>query len=328
MIGAGAEVRYRELGTTGLMVSELGFGTASLGEEYGQIRPAQGQRAVRYAIDKGINYFDVAPYYGGGLAEARLGRALAGKRHSVILATKVGRYKDAASEEFDYTAARVRSSLEQSLRRLRTDYIDVYQAHDIEFAPRERIVEETLPAMHQLKAEGKVRFVGVTAYPLRLLGHIAETAPVDTILSYCRYNLIDTSMDRVLTPLAREKGIGLINGSPLNMRALTAKGAPVWHPAPVEALDLALRAAQHCRRRGVDISELAMQFALAHEYVSTTLVGMSSMAHVAQNLAALETPLDQQLLEEVLGIIKPVTNICWQEGIPENYDPGAVPQRS
>ena len=241
------------------------------------------------------------------MQEARLGRALAGKRHSVILATKVGRYKDAASEEFDYTAARVRSSLEQSLRRLRTDYIDVYQAHDIEFAPRERIVEETLPAMHQLKAEGKVRFVGVTAYPLRLLGHIAETAPVDTILSYCRYNLMDTSMDRVLTPLAREKGIGLINGSPLNMRALTAKGAPVWHPAPVEALDLALRAAQRCRRRGVDISELAMQFALQNPYAATTLVGMSKRRHLERNLAAVENPPDPELLAQVIAMLAGTT---------------------
>ena len=321
-------MRYKELSKTGLKVSEISFGAASLGEEYGTIEPAEGKRAVHYAIDKGINYFDVAPYYGGTLAEARLGQALAGWRDSIILATKVGRYKGASAEEFDFSAKRIRSSLEESLRRLKTDYIDVYQAHDIEFAPREQIINETLPAMHQLKKEGKVRFVGITAYPLHLLKDVAERTEVDTILTYCRYNLMDTSMDEVLTPLCREKGIGLINASPLNMRALTEKGAPAWHPASNRVLEVAQKAAQYCRSKNADISELAMQFALAHEYVSTTLVGMSKVRHVARNLEMLEVLLDRELLEEILNIIKPVANICWQEGIVENFDLGAVPQQS
>ena len=182
--------------------------------------------------------------------------------------------------------------------------------------------------MHQLRKEGKVRFVGITGYPLYLLKDVAERVEVDTILTYCRYNLMDTSMDEVLTPLVREKGIGLINASPLHMRVLTEKGAPGWHPAPKRVLEVAQKAAQYCRSKGVDISELAMQFALAHEYVSTTLVGMSKVRHVARNLKMLEAPLDKELLEEILNIIKPVVNICWQEGIPEKFDPDAVPQQS
>ncbi len=321
-------MRYKELCKTGFKVSAISFGAAPLGEEYGPIEPAEGERVVCYAIDNGINYFDVAPYYGGTLAETRLGQALTGRRHSIILATKVGRYKRANAEEFDFSATRIRRSVEESLRRLKTDYIDVYQAHDIEFAPREQIINETLPAMHQLKREGKIRFVGITAYPLHLLRDVAERAEVDTVLTYCRYNLMDTSMDEVLTPLTREKNTGLINASPLNMRLLTEKGAPAWHPAPKRVLDVARRAAQYCRSKNADISELAMQFALAHEYVSTTLVGMSKVRHLTRNLKILETPLDSELLEEVLNIIKPVANICWQEGRKENFDPGAVPQQS
>ena len=321
-------MRYKELGKTGLNVSEISFGASSLGEEYGIIEPAEGERAVHYAIDNGINYFDVAPYYGGTLAEARLGKALVDKRNEIILATKMGRYKVTGGEKFGFSAERVRSSLEESLRLLRTDYIDIYQAHDIEFTHREQIINETLPAMYQLKKEGKVRFVGITGYPLHLLKDVAEKAEVDTILTYCRYNLMDTSMDEVLTPLAKEKGIGLINASPLHMRVLSEKGAPAWHPAPKEVLGAARKATVYCLRRGVNISELAMQFALAHEYVSTTLVGMSKVRHVARNLEMLKVPLNRKLLEVVLNIIKPVANICWQEGIPENFEPGAVPQQS
>jgi len=321
-------MHYKELGKTGLKVSEISFGASSLGEEYGPIEPAEGERAVHYAIDNGINYFDVAPYYGGTLAEARLGKALVDKRNKIILATKMGRYKVTGGEKFDFSADRVRSSLAESLRLLKTDYIDVYQAHDIEFTHREQIIKETLPAMYQLKKEGKVRFVGITGYPLHLLKDVAEKAEVDTILTYCRYNLMDTSMDEVLTPLAKEKNIGLINASPLHMRVLSEKGAPAWHPAPKKVLGAAQKASQYCRNKGTDISELAMQFALIHEYVSTTLVGMSKTRHVARNLDMLEVPLNRKLLEEVLNIIKPVANICWEEGIPENFDPGAVPQQS
>ena len=321
-------MRHRQLGSTGLEISEIGFGAAPLGEEYGPIDPAEGERAVRYAIDSGIDYFDVAPYYGGTLAESRLGQALVGRRNSIVLATKVGRYREAASERFDFSAARVRSSLEESLRRLRTDYVDVYQAHDIEFASREQIVHETVPAMLQLKEEGKARFIGVTAYPLYLLRDVAETARVDTILTYCRYNLLDTSMDKVLTPLARERGFALINGSPLHMGALTEKGAPTWHPAPKRVLEMARKAAQICRSRGDNIAELALQFALAHPHVSTTLIGMSKVRHVERALNLPKVPVDRRLLDEILAVIAPVANICWQEGRSENFDPCAVPQQS
>ena len=321
-------MNYRILGKTGLSVSAIGFGAASLGEEYSDIDPAEGARAVQHAVDQGINYFDVAPYYGGTLAETRLGQALAGRRNSIILATKLGRYKGTYEEEFDFSAARVRRSVEESLRRLKTDYIDVYQAHDIEFAPREQIIHETLPAMQRLKEEGKVRYIGITAYPLHLLKDMARQTEVDTILTYCRYNLLDTSLDAVLTPLARERGIGLINASPLNMRALTDLGAPAWHPAPKKVLEAARRAAQYCQSQGKDISELALQFALAYAPVSTTLVGMSKVCHVARNLEMLNVPLDHSLLELVLDILAPVANIYWQEGLRENFDPGAVPQQS
>ncbi|HSN77859.1 MAG TPA: aldo/keto reductase [Anaerolineae bacterium] len=319
---------YRTLGKTGLRVSIVGFGASPLGAEFGQIDPAEGVRAVHTAIDHGINYFDVAPYYGRTLAEARLGEALTGKRPQVILASKVGRYDIDQDTGFDFSAARVTRSVDESLRRLGTDWIDVIQIHDIEFGDRNQIIQETLPALHQLKQTGKVRFVGVTGYPLLQFVDVMQQVQVDTILSYCRYNLFDITMDRWLAPAAKVQGVGLINASPLHMRVLTEKGAPEWHPAPKRVLEVGREAAQFCRGRGVDLAALAMQFALAYGDVATTLVGMSKVSHVESNLKAVGVAPDPELLAQVQALIAPVADVIWLEGRLENNDPGAVPKRS
>jgi L-galactose dehydrogenase len=322
-------VLYRTLGKTGLNVSILGFGASPLGNEFSTIDPQEGQRAVHCAIDLGINYFDVSPYYGRTLAETRLGEALVGRRDRVILATKCGRYgaKDEAAG-FDFSAERITRSVDESLHRLHTDYIDVLQAHDIEFADRQQIIGETLPAMFRLKESGKIRFVGITAYPLYLLRDVAVAGAVDTVLSFCRYDLLDNSLDEVLAPAAREHGFGLINASPLHMGALSQRGAPAWHQAPERVLDAARRAASYCQERGADIADLAMQFALAYPLVATTLAGMSKVAHVERNAALVGAPPHPELLAAVSALLASSANVVWYEGRVENRDPGAIPARS
>jgi L-galactose dehydrogenase len=319
---------YKVLGKTGLKVSIIGFGASPLGAEFGSIVPEEGKRAVDYAIDQGINYFDVSPYYGRTLAEKRLGEFLKGKRDRIILATKVGRYGISLPDGFDFSARRVIKSVEESLQRLKTDYIDVFQIHDIEFGKRKQIIEETLPAMLQLQKKGKIRFIGITGYPLTPLKEIVETQEIDTVLSYCRYNLLDTTMDDILTPVAKKKRIGLINASPLHMRILTEKGAPDWHPAPEKVLKGAKEAIQFCQGRKVNISNLALQFAFSNKYVAITLVGMSKVKHVKSNLNNVGVKPDPDLLKKVREIIKPVTNIYWKEGLPENNDPNATEKRT
>lgn len=317
-------MRYNTLGKTGLSVSALSFGAATLGEEYGAIDVAEANRSVDYAIDHGINYFDVAPYYGGFLAEQRLGDVLIGKRDKIILATKVGRYKTAAGERFNFSPIGIRQTLEASLRRLKTDFIDVYQAHDIEFVPAHKILEEVLPTLAELRQEGKIGHIGITAYPLNFLKRIVEQGEVDTVLSYSRYHLMDISLDKVLAPTLRERNIGLVNGSPLNMALLTQKGPPDWHPAPQPVLDKAREIARLCQEKGVRIETVAMQFALACPAAHTTLVGMSKVENVRRNVELLETEPDRDLLAEILHRVEPVAGICWQEGIPENHDPGSM----
>jgi len=308
---------YRRLGKTEHSVSLLGFGTAPLGDVYGVTDQTETISAVHMAIDNGVNFFDVSPYYGLTLAEERLGEALAGRRDKVILATKCGRY---GLDKFDFSAKRITASIDESLKRLGTDYVDLLQAHDVEFGDVRQIIEETLPAMRRLQEKGKARYIGVTGYPLKTLVRIAEAAPVDTILSYCRYNLLITDMDDLLTPVAKRHGIGLINASGLHMGALTEHGAPDWHPAPREVKEAARKAVDFCKERGADVSALSLRFCLDHPYVSSTLVGMSTRRHVEHNLDLLEMTTDEELREQVRQILAPVFNRVWPSGRPENSD--------
>lgn len=296
-------MEYRLLGKTGLRVSVLGFGASPLGNEFGTVDSAEGERAVHTAIERGINFFDVSPYYGRTLAEERLGAALTGKRGKVILATKCGRYDTRA---FDFSASRVKASLDESLHRLRTEYVDLLTAHDIEFGDREQIIQETIPAMRELQKSGKARAVGISGLPLETLADVAERAKVDVVLSYCHYNLLVRDMDRWLTPLAEANQIGLINASPLHMRVLTRKGAPPWHPASNAVRQAGAKIVTLCEACGVNPVSVALRFCLDHPYVSSTLAGMSSSAEVEENINALDFKVDPDLLKTIDEIIAPL----------------------
>jgi L-galactose dehydrogenase len=319
-------MRYGTLGRTALRVSTLGFGGATLGEEYGALSPAAGRLAVEVALDLGINFFDVSPYYGRTLAETRLGEALEGKRQGVVLATKVGRYDRYMPDGFDFSAARVTRSLEESLRRLRTDFLDLCLVHDVEFAPREVILGETLPAMRRLQEQGKVRHIGITGYPLELLRDLARASEVDVVMSYCHHNLLNSRLESVLAPVsARVGGVGIVNASPLHMGALTHDGPPLWHPAPTPVLRAARQAAEWCAARGADLSDVALRFALGSTTAGCTLVGMRTETEVRRNVLALEGGPDPDVLSAVRDILAPVQNVEWASGLAENNDPTLVP---
>jgi L-galactose dehydrogenase len=315
-------MEYRTLGKTGLKVSALSFGASSLGGVFRPVDEAEAIRTVHTALDLGINYIDVAPFYGYTVAETVLGKALHGvPRASYYLATKVGRYGDA---EFDFSAARVTASIDESLDRLGVETLDVIQAHDLEYGSLDQVVEETLPALWRARAAGKVRFVGITGYPLKIFDYVlARTGDgahgnlVDTILSYNHYTLNDTSLT-ALIPALQAQDIGIINASPLSQGLLTNRGTPDWHPAPRAVKEICAQAAEHCRRQGADIAKLAMQFAVANSDIATTIVGSASPENMRRNVAWLEEPVDEALLAEVQAILAPVRDQTWTTGRPEN----------
>src|ERR1017187_4373775 len=309
-------MEYRQLGGTELKISALGFGASPLGDVFRKTEPAERIAAVHFAVDQGINFFDVSPYYGLTLAEARLGEALEGRREKVVLATKCGRY---GGSEFDFSAKTITAGLEESLKRLRTDYVDLLQAHDVEFGHVQQIVEETLPAMRRLQEQGKARYIGITGYSLKNLMEIAGKAKVDSILSYCRYNLLITDMDRKLVPFAKKRGVGVINASPLHMGIITERGAPEWHPAPQAVRDAGQRGVAVCKARGVDASEVALRFCLDQPDVASTLVGLSSRGHVERNLKCLEMRNDPELLAEIAKAVASMKHLTWPSGRAENY---------
>jgi L-galactose dehydrogenase len=308
-------MEYRPLGKTGMEISIVGYGASPLGNVFGETDEAEGVKAVHYAIDNGINYFDVAPMYGVTLAETRLGKALKGKRDKIFLATKCGRYD---MDKFDFSFKRVIESIDESLKRLQTDYVDVYQVHDIEFVNKEQVLNEAIPAARKVQESGKARFVGITGLPVRYLRHIAEQVEVDTILTWAHYDLLEDEMDEFLTDFTIERGIGLINASPLHQRLLTEKGPPEWHRSPKEVLDVGPKLVSLCREYGVNIADVAMRFALDHPHVATTIVGMSKLRHVFQNVKVLDFKTNPELLAKIQDLVAPVKNKMWFEGNPEN----------
>jgi len=308
-------MEYRELGQTGLKVSALSFGASSLGNVFRKVNEADGIRTVHTCVDLGINLIDVSPYYGLTLAETVLGKALKEiPRDKYYLATKVGRY---GANSFDFSAERVTASVDESLRRLNVTYVDIIQCHDIEFGDLHQVVHETIPALRRLQETGKVRFVGITGLPLKAFEVVAEETAVDTILSYCRYSLNDTALADKL-PYFQQKGIGVISASPLSMGLLTNRGAPNWHPASADVRAACAQAAAHCRDRGADISQLALQFSLSHPGITTTMVGTADPENMVKNVQWAENPPDPELLADVQAILAPIHNQTWLSGRPEN----------
>lgn len=314
-------MHYRKLGQTNLNVSVLSFGASSLGDAFRKTDEGEAIRTVHVALDHGINFIDVSPYYGVTKAETVLGKALKTvPRDRYILATKVGQYADGV---FDFSAGRVTRSLDESCARLGTDFIDLLQCHDIEFADLNQIVNETLPALVKLREQGRIGHVGITGLPLKIFAGVIDRVPkgvVETILSFCHYELNDNSLASLL-PYCGERGIGVINASPTGMGLLTTRGVPTWHPAPAAMVTVARKAAEYCQSVGADIVKLAVQYCVADPRIATTLVGSANPSNIAKNIAWAMEPIDFELMAHVLEILRPIHNHNFTRGRTENCDP-------
>jgi len=307
----------RPLGKTGLQVPILSYGASSLGAEFRNIDLNEALRSVRVALDLGMNFIDTSPYYGRGMSEVLLGLALRDvPRDSYLLGTKLGRY---APQHFDFSAKRVAESVDVSLERMKVDHLDIILCHDIEFVDMRQIVDETLPALRKIQQQGKVRFVGVSGYPMKVFKYVLDRSNLDVILSYNHYTLQNTMLAD-LAPYLKAKGVGIMNAAPFSARLLTNQPLPAWHKATPHVREIAAKAARHCESKGSDIAKLALQYSIARPDMATCIVGSANPANVQKWAQWADEPIDQALLNEVLQILRPIHNWVYIEGKPENND--------
>ena len=307
-------MKYNEIGKTGLKVSNLSFGASSLGGVFHNIREAEGIEAVFTAIEKGMNFIDVSPYYGHYKAETVLGKALKDiPRDKYILSTKVGRYGKDGVNTWDYSAQRATESVYESMERLNIDYIDLINVHDIEFADLNQIVNETLPALVALREKGVVGHVGITDLQLENLQWVIEHSPagtVESVLNFCHHCLNDDKLVDYLDYF-EERGIGVINASPLSMGLLSQRGVPDWHPAPQSLVEACQKAVQHCLAKNYPIEKLAIQYSVSNPRIATTLFSSANPQNVIKNIEYAEAPIDWQLVQEVQDIIGNQKRVSW-----------------
>ena len=309
-------MKTRLLGKTGLEMPILSFGASSLGQEFRKVSLDEAMRSVHVALENGLNFIDTSPFYGRGMSEVLLGIALKEiPRDRYLLGTKLGRYD---LPHFDFSAKRVVESVDVSLHRLGTDHFDVMLCHDIEFVPMQQIVDETLPALRKLKEQGKVRFIGISGYPMKAFRHVLEQTGLDVILSYNQYTLQNTRLADDLIPYLKAKGVGIMSAGPFSARLLTNAPLPAWLKEPEEVKAAARLAAATCAKRGVDIAQLALQFSVANPDITTTVAGSANPENIRKWAKWIAEPIDQDLLREVQTIFAPVKNLGHKEGLPEN----------
>lgn len=306
---------YRALGDTGLNVSILSFGASSLGGVFHDFDEKKGLEAVELAIELGINLIDVSPYYGFTKAEIVLGKALQNiDRSKYYLSTKVGRYGSDGEKTWDYSGRGAIESVQESMERLNVDYIDLINIHDVEFAEISQVVNETLPALYTLKEEGLVGHIGITGLPLPVLRKITEEADedmIETILSFCHYSLNDNSLADDIE-FYKSRGIGIINASPLSMGLLSERKTPDWHPASEKIKIACQQATMHCKSKDYRIEQLAIKYSVDHPDIATTLVSTTNRNNIRKNIEWVSAPQNEELLAEVLEILKPVHRETWE----------------
>ncbi|HEX2469472.1 MAG TPA: aldo/keto reductase [Candidatus Limnocylindrales bacterium] len=320
------------LGHTGLSLTRLGLGGASIGGLFEAVSDDDAVALVDRAWELGIRTFDVAPLYGYGAAERRVGRALATRpRDEFVLSTKVGRLvrhadaipagadidaqslagrddafyarTDAVRLVFDYSAEGVRRSLEESLDRLGLDRIDIALIHDPD-DHWEQAIGEAWPALARLRDERTVRAIGTGMNQSAMLARFAREGDFDVFLLANRYTLLDQTALADLLPLCVERGIGLLLGGVMNSGVLADPRPDSrfdYRPAPPEVVDRARRIAAVCERHGVPLRAAAIQFPLAHPAVASLIAGVRRIDHLEEYPAAMRRLIPAALWADLRG---------------------------
>jgi aryl-alcohol dehydrogenase-like predicted oxidoreductase len=308
-------MEYRYFGTTGMRVSAIGLGCNPFGNE---VDPAGAEAIVNQAIDLGVTYFDTADSYFDGRSEDYLGRALRGKRDRVIVATKVGNATGSGPNDTGTSRRHLMDAVEASLRRLQTDYIDVYQIHSPD---RHTPVEETMRALDDLVRQGKVRYIGCSNYFEWEVCEAIWTAREHHLSTFvsCQefYNLLYRDAEKRMVPFCQKYGLALIPYFPLAGAMLSgtyrhnaeppagSRGAirpsfKRWDSERNWAVQEQL--ASFAERRGCSLPELAVAWLLTRPMLCTVIAGADRAEHIAANVKALDLHLSEQDLEEIDAI--------------------------
>ncbi len=289
----------RRLGRTGLEVTCLGMGGARIGGN--AVSDDEAVEAVRRAITLGINYLDTSPLYGE--SERRIGLALAdGWREKIYLATKTGTHPKWRG---DYSASGTRRSVENSLRLLGTDYLDVCLVHDPSNMDPVIAKDGALETLQRMREEGLVKFIGLGVREHEFHKIAIETGMVDVILTYLDYTLLSQTADGGLLSFANERDIGVINGSPIAAGLLSGV-EPDVNARPPEG-EKAHQLWRWCAKNDLNLLNLAIQFCLRQPLIATNLSGSKNANEVEQNFAAATSPISDEVWEVLRKVIDEIS---------------------
>ncbi len=323
---------WDRLGNGGLTFTELGFGTAPLGNLYRAIDDAEADAILQLAWDSGVRYFDTAPLYGYGLSETRLNRFLRGKpRDEYVLSTKVGRLLRAVPEDqrdgigkwfdvpsrkeiYDYGYDGILRSVENSLERLGINRIDILYVHDIDLfnhgtqevldAKYAELMGSGYKALVELRDQGVIRAFGAGVNEWQPCQHLAEQGDFDLFLLAGRYTLLEQEALDTFLPSCQERGIGVIIGGPYNSGVLATGPVPGAHfnydPAPQSILDQVARIKAICDAHNVRMVDAAFQFPLCHPSVVSVIPGGQGVAEMQSNLAAVKAEIPGALWADLV----------------------------
>jgi aryl-alcohol dehydrogenase-like predicted oxidoreductase len=308
-------MEYKVLGKTNLRVGVIGLGTMVHAGHFGPMSDAESLSAIDAALDLGVNFIDTSDAYGAGYSETLLGKALKGKRDKVILATKGGNVMVGPNRgKTDFSAAYISRVMDESLMRLQTDYVDLYQLHN----PNVEIIErgEVWELLAQRKKEGKIRHYGVSINKIEEGLATLKSGRSDTI--QIEYNMLVQDPAQELFPLAQKANVGVIARVPLRRGLLSGKFTPAdqqrFQGEDVRARNFAgdlftkeltkVEALRFLAKPGRSLAQAAIAFCIAHPAVGVVIPGARNAQQMRENAAAVDQKLTSQELAKVLELWK------------------------
>lgn len=288
-------MRKNRIGGSELLVGEIGLGCMSLGTEE---QPAIG--IIHEALERGVNLLDTADLYDAGRNEELVGKAIRGRRDRVVLATKVGNRRVPGQNgwTWDPSRAYILTAVQESLRRLGTDYIDLYQLHG---GTIEDPIDETIEAFEQLLKEGLIRAYGISSIRPNVIREYVDRSGIASVMN--PYSIVDRRAEETVLPLLRESGISAIARGPLASGALAANREPVKGVPDYELEELIQLREQleSLTSAGRSLTQLAIRYSLSHPAVAAVVPGASSREQLIRNLASADVP---ELTEEEIRLVR------------------------